>query len=164
MNPNLIPNLIANMTYKVSQRERAIGALFAVLGQLTLGQVLGPTLVKRNSALPERLSDHAMAILRDGEMGEPELTLSPVMYHWQHETLVELFVADPDAARRDARMDALLTELATLIEMDRTLGDVVNYCEIGPPKFDELGADGTSGIKACSLSVVLHYSSAGPLS
>lgn len=164
MNPNLIPNLIANMTYKVSQRERAIGALFAVLGQLTLGQALGPTLVKRNSALPERLSDHAMAILRDGEMGEPELTLSPVMYHWQHETLVELFVADPDAARRDARMDALLTELATLIEMDRTLGDVVNYCEIGPPKFDELGADGTSGIKACSLSVVLHYSSAGPLS
>ena len=160
MNPNLIPNLIANMTYKVSQRERAIGALFAVLGQLTLG----PTLVKRNSALPERLSDHAMAILRDGEMGEPELTLSPVMYHWQHETLVELFVADPDAARRDARMDALLTELATLIEIDRTLGDVVNYCEIGPPKFDELGADGTSGIKACSLSVVLHYSSAGPLS
>ncbi len=64
------PNLIANMTYKVSQRERAIGALFAVLGQLTLGS----TLVKRNSALPERLSDHAMAILRDGEMGEPELT------------------------------------------------------------------------------------------
>ena len=172
MNPNLIPNLIANMTYKVSQRERAIGALFAVLGQLTLGQALGPTLgptlgstlVKRNSALPERLSDHAMAILRDGVMGEPELTLSPVMYHWQHETLVELFVADPDAARRDARMDALLTELATLIEMERTLGDVVNYCEIGPPKFDELGADGTSGIKACSLSVVLHYSSAGPLS
>ena len=164
MNPNLIPNLIADMTYKVSQRERAIGALFAVLGQLTLGQALGPTLVKRNSALPERLSDHAMAILRDGEMGEPELTLSPVMYHWQHETLVELFVADPDAARRDARMDALLTELATLIEIDRTLGDVVNYCEIGPPKFDELGADGTSGIKACSLPVVLHYSSAGPLS
>lgn len=160
MNPNLIPNLIANMTYKVSQRERAIGALFAVLGQLTLG----PTLVKRNSALPERLSDHAMAILRDGEMGEPELTLSPVVYHWQHETLVELFVADPDTARRDARMDALLTELATLIEIDRTLGDVVNYCEIGPPKFDELGADGTSGIKACSLPVVLHYSSAGPLS
>jgi hypothetical protein len=164
MNPNLIPNLIANMTYKVSQRERAIGSLFAVLGQLTLGQASGPTLLKRNSALPERLSDHAMAILRDGEMGEPELTLSPVMYHWQHETLVELFVADPDAARRDARMDALLTELATLIEMDRTLGDVVNYCEIGPPKFDELRADGTSGIKACSLPVVLHYSSAGPLS
>ena len=80
MNPNLIPNLIANMTYKVSQRERAVGALFAVLGQLTLGQALGQasgptlgsTLVKRNSALPDRLSDHAMAILRDGEMGEPE--------------------------------------------------------------------------------------------
>ena len=60
----------------MSQRENAIGALFAVLGQLSLG-----TTVKRNAALPERIADHAMAILRDGEMGEPEVSLSPLTYH-----------------------------------------------------------------------------------
>jgi hypothetical protein len=142
----------------MSQREIAIGALFAVLGQLSLG-----TTVKRNAALPERIADHAMAILRDGEMGEPEVSLSPLTYHWQHQVAIELFVADPDAAARDARMDGLLTELASLIEADRTLGGVVEYAEIGPPKFDELAPDGTSGIKACLLPVVLHYSSPGPL-
>lgn len=163
MNPNLIPNLIANMTYKVSQRERAIGALFAVLGQLTLGQALGPTLVKRNSALPERLSDHAMAILRDGEMGEPELTLSPVMYHWQHETLVELFVADPDAARRDARMDALLVQLEELLAANPGLGGAVDFCVAGTPKFEELFVEGAAGIKSCVVPIVLHYSSASAL-
>ena len=52
---------------------------------------------------------------------------------------------------------------ATLIEADRTLGGVVEYAEIGAPKFDELTPDGSSGIKACLLPVVLHYSSAGPL-
>ena len=52
----------------MSQRENAIGAVFAVLGQLSL-----VTMVKRNAALPERIADHAMAILRDGEMGEPEV-------------------------------------------------------------------------------------------
>jgi hypothetical protein len=143
----------------MSQRENAIGALFAVLGQLSLG-----TTVKRNAALPERIADHAMTILRDGEMGEPEVSLSPLTYHWQHQVAIELFVADPDTSTRDARMDGLLTELATLIETDRTLAGVVEYAEIGQPKFDELAPEGTSGIKACLLPVVLHYSSAGPLS
>ena len=143
----------------MSQRENAIGALFAVLGQLSLGST-----VKRNAALPERVSDQAMAILRDGEMGEPEVSLSPLTYHWQHQVAIELFVADPDASTRDSRMDSLLTDLATLIEADRTLAGVVEYAEIGQPKFDELAPEGTSGIKACLLPVVLHYSSAGPLS
>lgn len=142
----------------MSQRENAIGALFDVLGQLSLG-----TMVKRNAALPERIADHAMAILRDGEMGEPEVSLSPLTYHWQHQVAIELFVADPDASTRDSRMDGLLTELASLIEADRTLAGVVEYAEIGPPKFDELAPEGTSGIKACLLPVLLHYSSAGPL-
>ena len=142
----------------MSQRENAIGAVFALLGQLTLG-----TTVKRNAALPERIAAHAMAILRDGEMGEPEVSLSPLTYHWQHQVAIELFVADPDASAREARMDGLLVELATLIELDRTLGGQVEYAEIGPPKFDELAPDGTSGIKACLLPVVLHYSSPGPL-
>lgn len=142
----------------MSQRENAIGALFAVLGRLSLG-----TTVKRNAALPERIADHAMAILRDGEMGEPEVSLSPLTYHWQHQVAIELFVADPDTSTRDSRMDGLLTELAFLIEADRTLAGVVEYAEIGQPKFDELAPEGTSGIKACLLPVVLHYSSAGPL-
>ena len=143
----------------MSQRENAIGALFDALGQLSLG-----TTVKRNAALPERIADHAMAILRDGEMGEPEVSLSPLTYHWQHQVAIELFVADPDAAARDSRMDGLLTELATLIEADRTLAGVVEYAEIGQPKFDELAPEGTSGIKACLLPVILHYSSSGSLS
>ena len=142
----------------MSQRENAIGALFAVLGQLSLG-----TMVKRNAALPERIADHAMAILRDGEMGEPDVSLSPLTYHWQHQVAIELFVADPDASTRDSRMDGLLTELASLIEADRTLAGVIEYAEIGAPKFDELAPEGGSGIKACLLPVVLHYSSAGPL-
>jgi hypothetical protein len=146
------------MSQRPSQRESAIGALFAVLGQMSLG-----VMTKRNASLPERLSEHAMAVLRDGEMGEPEVSLSPLTYHWQHQVAIEIFVADPDASERDKRMDGLLVELAALIEADRTLGGVIEYAEIGPPKFDELAPDGVSGIKACLLFVVLHYSSSGPL-
>src|SRR3546814_6516873 len=96
-----------------------------------------------------------MAILRDGEMGEPEVLLSPLTYHWQHQVAIELFVADPDASTRDARMDGLLTQLATLIDADRTSAAVVEYAEIGQPKFAEPAPEGTSGIKACLLPVVI---------
>ena len=131
---------------------------------LDLQQEIGKTIVFITHDLDEalRLGDR-IAILRDGEMGEPEVSLSPLTYHWQHQVAIELFVADPDASARDARMDGLLVELATLIEADRTLGGVIEYAEIGTPKFDELAPDGTGGIKACLLPVVLHYSSAGPL-
>jgi hypothetical protein len=149
------------MSQRPSQRESAIGALFAVLGQLSLG--MSGTTVKRNTTLPERVADHAMVILRDGDMGEPEVSLSPLTYHWQHQVAIELFVADPDASAREVRMDGLLLELAALIEVDRTLGGVIEYAETGQPKFDELTTDGSSGIKACLLPVVLHYSSNGPL-
>ena len=149
------------MSQRPSQRESAIGALFAVLGELSLG--MSGTMVKRNAALPERIAEHAMAILRDGEMGEPEVSLSPLTYHWQHQVAIELFVTDPDVSARDVLMDGLLLELAALIEVDRTLGGVIEYADIGPPKFDELAPDGSSGIKACLLPVVLHYSSSGPL-
>jgi len=117
------------MTQRPSQRESAIGALFAV----SLG-----TMVKRNAAVPERIADHAMVILRDGEMGEPEVSLSPLTYHWQHQVAIELFVANPDASARDARMDGLLVELAAFSDLDRTLGGVIEYAEIGVPKYDEL--------------------------
>ena len=119
--------------------------------------------VDDDHAVPQ-VGDLAGCFLRDGEMGEPEVSLSPLTYHWQHQVAIELFVADPDASTRDSRMDGLLTELASLIEADRTLAGVVEYAEIGQPKFDELAPEGTSGIKACLLTVVLHYSSAGPLS
>ena len=44
----------------MSQREVAIGALFDVLGQLSLAAT-----VKRNAALPERIADHATNIAEE---------------------------------------------------------------------------------------------------
>ena len=140
----------------MTPRETILVALHARLSAL-------PATALRGDVLPERMPVEGLMILRDGEMGEPEVSLSPMTYHWQHQVAIELFVADADAAARDARMDGLLTELAGLIEADRTLGGVIEYAEIGAPKFDELAPDGSSGIKACLLPVVLHYSSAGPL-
>jgi hypothetical protein len=48
-----------------------------------------PAPVLRGEALPERLPAAGLLILRDGEPGEPAVTLSPLRYHYQHRAEVE---------------------------------------------------------------------------
>ena len=43
-----------------------------------------PSTAQRGDVLPERVPASGLLILRDGEPGEPEVTLSPLRYHSQH--------------------------------------------------------------------------------
>jgi hypothetical protein len=144
----------------MSKREEAVGALFQLLGQLPLGG----NVPKRNSALPERMTEHSMVVLRDGDMNEVDVMLSPLTYQWEHSANLEVYVSHPDGAERDARMDVLLKRFSELVTADRTLGGVVQFTQIHPPKFEEVAPDGALGIKACTLDVVMHYASSDPLS
>ncbi len=143
----------------MSVRESALRAVLALLETLPLP----PGAVKRNSAVPERVSDQVLVILRDGDLGEPQVSLSPLTYHWQHEASVEVFVAHPEASERDARMDALLVRLGEQLTAHPSLDGAVDFCVAGAPRFEELPVEGTAGIKTCVLPVILHYASASPL-
>ena len=54
-----------------SKREQVLAALFA-----RLDAELSAT-VRRNEALPERVPAEGLVILRDGDPGEPDVTLNP---------------------------------------------------------------------------------------
>ena len=58
-------------------RETILAALHARLLAL-------PATALRGEVLPERVPAEGLLILRDGEPGEPEVTLSPLRYHYQH--------------------------------------------------------------------------------
>jgi len=143
----------------MSPRETALRALLVLLE----GIPLPSGAVKRNSAVPERVADQVLLILRDGELGEPEVTLSPITYHWQHEASVEIFIANAEAAERDARMDTLLVQLGVVLAANPSLGGAVDFCSAGAPTFEDLPIEGVAGIKTCVLRIFLHYSSASPL-
>lgn len=55
-----------------SKRETILSALAALI----TGNAAGAT-VLRNESLPKRVPSAGLVILRDGEPGEPEVTLSP---------------------------------------------------------------------------------------
>jgi hypothetical protein len=114
----------------------------------------------RGEVLPERVPAEGLLILRDGEPGEPEVTLSPLRYHYQHRAEIEAVVQGAD---RDAAFDTLTASIGTALAADRTLGGLCDWVEAEAPRPVDLPVEGAASLKAAVIPVVLHYSTADPL-
>jgi len=137
----------------LSIRETILAALYARLSAL-------PATALRGDVLPERVPTGGLLILRDGESGDPEVTLSPLRYHFQHRAEIEAVVQGTD---RDATFDTLTASIGTAIAADRTLGGLCDWIEAEAPRPVDLTVDGAASLKAAVIPVVLHYSTADPL-
>ena len=110
-----------------SSRETILTALHVRLSAL-------PATALRGEVLPERIPASGLLILRDGEPGEPEVTLSPLSYHYQHRAEIEAVVQSAD---RDAAFDTLTAGIGAAIAADRTLGGLCDWVEAeSPPALD----------------------------
>ena len=136
-----------------SPRETILAALLARLFAL-------PATALRGDVLPERVPTTGLLILRDGEPGEPEVTLSPLCYHYQHRAEIEAVV---QGATRDAALDTLCASIGAALAADRTLGGLCDWVEAEAPRPVDLAVEGAAGLKAAVITVVLHYSLADPL-
>ncbi len=134
-------------------RETILAALHARLSAL-------PATALRGEVLPERLPAAGLLILRDGEPGEPEVTLSPLRYHFQHRAEIEAVVQGTD---RNAAFDALCVSVGAAIAVGRTLGGLCDWIEAEAPRPVELPIEGAASLKAAVIPVVLHYSTTDPL-
>ena len=134
-------------------RESILTALFARLSAL-------PATALRGDVLPERVPTTGLLILRDGEPGEPEVTLSPLRYHYQHRAEIEAVV---QGSERDAAFDALCASVGAIIAADRTLGDLCDWVEAEAPRPVDLPVEGAVALKAAVITIILHYGMGDPL-
>ena len=134
-------------------RETILAALHMRLSAL-------PATTLRGDALPERVPTAGLLILRDGEPGEPEVTLSPLRYHYQHRAEIEVVV---QGVARDAAFDALCASVGATIDADRTLGGLCDWVEAEAPRSVDLPVDGAAALKAAVITIILHYSTSDPL-
>ena len=135
-------------------RETILAALHARLQTLA-----APVL--RGEVLPERIPPSGLIILRDGKPGEPEVTLSPLTYFYQHRA--ELEVVIQAGTGRDALFDALAADIGAAIATDRTLGGLCDWAEAEAPEPVDLPIEGAAALKAAVITVVLHYATPDPL-
>lgn len=134
-------------------RETILAALQARLSTL-------PATVLRGEMLPERVPSAGLLILRDGEPGEPEVTLSPLRYHYQHRAEIEAVVQGAD---RDAAFDELIAAIGAALEADRTLSGLCDWVEPEAPTSVDLPIEGAASLKAAVITVLLHYTTSSPL-
>ena len=154
-----------------SLRESILTALHARLSTL-------PATALRGDMLPERVPANGLLILRDGEPGEPEVTLSPLAYHYQHRAEIEAVVqGEARSAQqmqgsggplqgtndRDAAFDTLCASIGSLIAADRTLGGFCDWVEAEAPRPVDLPIEGAASLKAAVITVILHYTTTDPL-
>jgi hypothetical protein len=134
-------------------RETILAALHAGLSAL-------PATTLRGEVLPERVPSAGLLILRDGEPGEPEVTLSPLRYHYEHRAEIEAVV---QGAERDTAFDTLCASVSAVISLDRTLGGLCDWVEAEAPRPVDMPVEGAASLKAAVITVVLHYTLADPL-
>jgi hypothetical protein len=139
----------------MSPRETILEALRLALVGIPGARVL------RNEPLPGRIPAGGMVILRDGDPGQPEVTLSPLRYHYEHRAGIDVLIQK--AAGRDMAFDALCAAIGARIAADRTLGGLCDWCEAEAPEPVEITAEGGEPIKAATVAVILTYSTADPL-
>lgn len=138
-------------------RETILQALFTRL------QTISGVKVLRNEVLPEKIPAGGLIILRDGDPGEPLVTLSPLSYYWQHLALLEVLVTNADAAQRDSDLDNIFFGLATAINGDVTLGGRCDRVAAQAPVISTLGIDGAPSVKAATVNIELIYTTADQL-
>jgi hypothetical protein len=136
-----------------TSRETILTALHTLLQTL-------PATALRGDVLPERVPADGLLILRDGEPGEPEVTLSPLRYHYQHRAEIEAVV---QGTARDVAFDTLTASIGAAIAADRTLGGLCDWVEAEAPRPVDLPIEGAASLKAAVVPVVLHHSTADPL-
>ncbi|WP_457650875.1 acyl-CoA transferase [Profundibacter sp.] len=138
-------------------RENVLQALFGVLQGISGVKVL------RSDVLPERIPAGGIVILRDGEPGEPEVTLSPPQYHYEHRAEIEVIVQEKTPTARDAAFDALTKAIGAALAADRMLGGLCDWAEPDAPQPVDLPIDGAQALKAAVIAVTLHYTTSDPL-
>ncbi|MDI3341816.1 MAG: hypothetical protein QJR03_14920 [Sphaerobacter sp.] len=144
----------------MSMRETAIATLHGRL-QTALATRNPAPLVLRGETVPQRLPLGGLVVLRDGETVEEAAILSPLAWAIEHRTEVEVTVAGPTPAARNALLDTLLVDVAAAITTDRSLGGAVEWAQPGAPEFEDVEVEGAAAARAASVPVALFFTTTG---
>lgn len=140
-----------------SKREQVLAALYGRLQTIPLAAV------KRNEALPQVVPAGGLVILRDGEPGEPDVTLNPRTEFYSHRAEIEAIVTQGVSGGGEALLDALLAEIGTALATDRSLGGLAENLFWSAPETSVLAIEGAAPILTARIAVIIEYLVSDPL-
>lgn len=134
-----------------SRREQVLAALAQQL------QASLTATVRRNEVLPERVPLEGLVILRDGDPGEPDITLNPRTEFYSHRVELAAFVPRDPAGGGETALDALLGAIGTTLRIDPSLGGLAENLIPSAPETGALAIEGATPILTARLVVTVEY-------
>ncbi|ACL60591.1 hypothetical protein [Methylobacterium nodulans] len=141
-----------------SKRERVIQAVVDLL-RAALPQAAH----SRNEVKPQIIPAGGFVNVDDGDPGEPEVTLNPTIYIFNHEIPIDVAANGTRSLSAEARLDAMLQAIGTAVAADRTLGGLCDYLLVSAATTEPLTADGAPVSRAALIGITAVYGTPDPL-
>jgi len=141
----------------MSRREDILTSLFSTLESALAANV------RRNEVLPEKVPAAGLVILRDGDPGEPDVTLNPRTEFYAHRVEIEAYVPRDPAGGGEAALDGLLGSIGMALRIDPSLGGRAENLTPSAPETGALAIEGAAPVLTARLVVTVEYLVSDPL-
>ncbi|MEZ5762808.1 MAG: hypothetical protein R3D69_00185 [Xanthobacteraceae bacterium] len=141
-----------------SKREQVLDAIKSLLSS-----ALPNADVRRNLAKPERIPPGGLVVIRDGDPGEPEVMLSPLVYVYSHRIPIELAAYETSSQSPEQVLDGMLGAIGVAVSGDRTLGGLCDFIEAQAPSTDDVETAGARAGRWADAAIVAVYGTPDPL-
>ena len=140
-----------------SKREQVLDAIVDLIAA-----AVPEAKVERNLAKPDRIPSGGLVIIRDGDPGEPEVTLSPLTYVFSHRVPIEVAVHQASNPREQA-LDAILGRIGLEVAANRTLWGLCDFLEAEAPATADVETAGALPGRWADAAIVAVYGTPDPL-
>ncbi|GLS45155.1 hypothetical protein [Methylobacterium brachythecii] len=141
-----------------SKREQVIQALAALIKG-----ALPQAAHYRNEVKQQTLPDGGFVNIDDGDPGDPEVTLSPATYVFDHQIPVDVAANKTKTIAAETALDTMLGKIGAAIAADRTLGGLCDYVQVGDVSTEPLTTSGAAVSRAALVTIVATYGTTDPL-
>lgn len=141
-----------------SKREQVLDAIKSLLSS-----ALPNADVRRNLAKPERIPPGGLVVIRDGDPGEPEVILSPLVYVYSHRIPIELAAYETSSQSPEQVLDEMLGAIGVAVSGDRTLDGLCDFIEAQAPSTDDVETAGARSGRWADAAIVAVYGTPDPL-
>ncbi|MBA4092258.1 MAG: hypothetical protein C0494_16935 [Sphingobium sp.] len=137
--------------------DRAVLALVqrALQGHAVIG-------LEDGAERPRRTHELETATVRDGELDEPDVDLSPPTWHWTHRVPIELRAFKQTRSLRTV-LDEMAGKVGAAVAADRFLGGLVSFLDVSGLDVEPLSSFGSRTELGASFDIIATYSTITPL-
>lgn len=142
-----------------SKREQVLAAIRT----LVEGALPGATVKRSQDNKPEQIGPGGTVIIRDGDLTESEVLLSPLTYIYDHHIPLEIAAFEANGVKPTDALDMMMVSIGNAIMADRTLGGLCDWIDAVPPVTDNMDAEGVAPGRWADAAIMATYATSNAL-